>query len=125
MTTADGETFEFGVNLSLSRTCSSYDRTYRETTVKLHDPLVINYAGSTAELTDLSFDFDLDCDGEKEHLKALSAGVGAVCLDSAATAFALKDSVNQIDGLIRRSGIFLYENGQAGTVQQLDLAEQS
>ena len=30
---------------------------------------------------------------------------------------------NRANGVIRSSGLFLYENGTAGTLQQLDLAQ--
>ena len=52
------------------------------------------------------------------------AGVGAICLQKAATDFSLNSlKDNQINGRIRSSGVFLYENGNVGTVQQLDLAQ--
>lgn len=50
-------------------------------------------------------------------------GLGAICLTNVATDFALKDSENADKGFIRSTGIFLYENGNAGTVQHLDLAQ--
>lgn len=50
-------------------------------------------------------------------------GVGAICLQRASTDFALKDSSNVSNGFIRSTGIFLYENGNVGTVQHLDLAQ--
>ncbi|MBQ6806543.1 MAG: hypothetical protein IJO97_03825 [Lachnospiraceae bacterium] len=59
---------------------------------------------------------------KKYHLS--EAGVGAICLNSTQTEFALnsmKDNHN--NGVIRRTGIFLYENGNVGTVQHLDLAQ--
>lgn len=48
--------------------------------------------------------------------------VGAINLGSVSTAFDLKNSQNQLDGQIRSTGIYLNENGSAGTVQQIDLA---
>lgn len=50
-------------------------------------------------------------------------GVGAICLQNAATDFSLKGNHNQDNGYIRSTGIFLYENGNVGTVQHLDLAQ--
>lgn len=50
-------------------------------------------------------------------------GVGAICLQNAATDFALKDEQNKSNGFIRSTGIFLYENGNVGTIQHLDLAQ--
>lgn len=56
------------------------------------------------------------------HLK--EKGIGAICLSSAATEFALKSGQsNETNGMIRRTGMFLFENGKAGTVQHVDLAK--
>lgn len=55
-----------------------------------------------------------------ETLKA--AGVGALYLGNAATEFSIKDASNRLDGQVRSSGIYLGENGSAGTLQQIDLA---
>jgi len=50
-------------------------------------------------------------------------GVGAICLQKAATDFALKNSDNSDKGYIRSTGLFLYENGNVGSIQHLDLAQ--
>lgn len=50
-------------------------------------------------------------------------GVGAICLQNTATDFSLKGNNNQDNGYIRSTGIFLYENGNVGTVQHLDLVQ--
>lgn len=56
------------------------------------------------------------------HLK--DKGVGAICLESVDTEFSLKSLKNNaINGKIRKTGMFLYENGMAGTVQHLDIAK--
>jgi hypothetical protein len=63
-----------------------------------------------------------DENGEGE-LKSLSdSGVGAIALARVATPFDLKGSANELFGQIRTSGIFLHEDGRAGTIQQIDLA---
>jgi len=50
--------------------------------------------------------------------------VGAMCLQRAQTDFSLNSlKDNQANGKIRSTGIFLYENGNVGTMQQLDLAQ--
>ena len=55
-----------------------------------------------------------------EDLK--SAGVGALYLGSAQTEFTLKDAVSgDTDAVIRSTGLFLFEDGRAGTLQQVDL----
>ena len=56
------------------------------------------------------------------HLSDL--GVGAIGLGSVSTEFSLNDARdNQTNALIRRTGIFLYENGTVSTVQHLDMAQ--
>lgn len=64
-----------------------------------------------------------DADGNDKLMNLSEAGVGAIYLGSRNTEFSLNDlSDNHTNGVIRKTGMFLYENGQAGTVQQLDLA---
>lgn len=65
-----------------------------------------------------------DENGKDKMYTLKEAGVGAICLQNAATEFALNSmSDNHNNGVIRSTGIFLYENGNAGTVQHLDLAQ--
>ncbi len=60
--------------------------------------------------------------GENAQLMSLSElGIGAVYLGRASTAFSLKDTDNNLLGALRSTGVFLFENGRVGTVQQLDL----
>ena len=47
-------------------------------------------------------------------------GVGAICLLNADTDFALKNE-EATKGMIRKTGIFLYESGEVGTIQHVDL----
>ncbi len=48
-------------------------------------------------------------------------GVGAIYLGRTATPFALNDARNEGLGTVRTSGVYLSEDGRAGTVQQIDL----
>ncbi len=51
------------------------------------------------------------------------AGVGAIYLGNQQTEFALNSTKdNSTNALIRKTGIFLYENGGCGTIQHLDMA---
>ncbi len=50
-------------------------------------------------------------------------GVGAVCLQNAATDFTQRGGGGQTLGAVRNTGVFLYENGNVGTVQHLDVAK--
>lgn len=65
--------------------------------------------------------WERDSEGNFSLLALSQRGVGAIYLDRVDTPFAVKDEQNQLQGQIRSSGLFLQENGLAGTVQQLDL----
>ncbi|MCM1037733.1 MAG: hypothetical protein NC434_00300 [Ruminococcus sp.] len=194
--TADGREISFGLNLEMSRSFTEYyEENYDVGVLHCTDPLVINLNGNIAELSDQTFFFDLDGDGEKEEISSLGAGsgylaldrnedgvindgtelfgtrsgngfadlarydedgngwideddaiwdklliwtkdengndkqyhlseagVGAICLQNNRTEFALNSMKdNHTNGFIRNTGIFLYENGNVGTVQHLDL----
>lgn len=62
-------------------------------------------------------------DGTDSLYSLSDKGVGAICLQNAATDFTLNGSQGQPNGYIRNTGIFLYENGSAGTVQHVDLVQ--
>lgn len=64
-----------------------------------------------------------DENGEDILYTLREKGVGAICLQNAATNFALNNEQNASKGYIRSTGIFLYENGNVGTVQHLDLVQ--
>lgn len=202
--TKDGREINFNVNVNMSRRCEEY---YKEqlnvAEFTLHDPLVINLDTDATELSDQTFYFDLDSDGEEEEISMLKGsgylaldkngdgvindgselfgtgngdgfadlarydedgngwidendsiwsklkiwckdekgndvlyklsdkGVGAICLQNVSTDFTLqgdrtaRDGVteaNATNGAIRKTGIFLYENGNVGTVQHVDMA---
>lgn len=195
--TADGREISFGLNLEMSRSFTEYyEESYDIGVLNCTDPLVINLNGNIAGLSDQTFFFDLDGDGEKEEISSLKsgsgylaldlnedgvindgselfgtktgngfadlakydqdgngwideddeiwsklliwtkdedgkdrlyhlseAGVGAICLQNTRTEFSLNSMKdNHTNGVLRNTGIFLYENGNVGTVQHLDLA---
>lgn len=65
---------------------------------------------------------DENGNSELYHLK--EKDVGALYLGRVSTEHSLNDPLtNRANGVIRSSGLFLYENGTAGTLQQLDLAQ--
>lgn len=157
------------------------------------DPLVVNFQGEPAMLSDKRFSFDLDADGKEEEIACLEEGsgllaldlnenfriddgtelfgptsgngftelrkydedrngwidesdpvfdklriwemdsdgkdsletleqkgIGAICLQNAAAEFNYKNDEDQLLGQSRRAGIFLREDGTAGTIQQID-----
>lgn len=194
--TSDGKEIHFDLELSMSREfASSFDVSIRAGDAVKVDPLVVNFDGSTAALTNNKFSFDIDADGNNDQISfatggsgflafdinndgtinngselfgpqsgngfndlaqydgdrngwidenddiysklriwtkdengndqlfALGArGIGAIYLGNVATGFDIKTGNNNTLGSIARSGIFLGENGLAGTIQHVDLA---
>ena len=194
---ADGREISFNLNAEMSRSFQEYyEENYLAVQASLYDPLVINLDGNIAELSDQTFFFDIDADGEMDEINELSAGsgylaldkngdgiindgselfgtksgdgfadlaaydqdgngfidegdeifhklkiwtvdekgnkqlvslldkgVGAICLQNVATDFKLANEQNQTKGMIRKTGIFLYENGAVGTIQHVDVAK--
>ncbi|MBL8413322.1 MAG: VCBS repeat-containing protein [Propionivibrio sp.] len=58
----------------------------------------------------------------KDKLSTLKqSNVGALSLARVETPFDLKDDNNALQGQIRSSGVFMLEEGKAGTLQQIDL----
>lgn len=80
--TADGHELSFRLDLSMTRS-------YREeTSVSLRagdavrkDPLVLNFDGTAAQLSDRRFMFDLDGDGQKENMALLGGGSAYLAID--------------------------------------------
>lgn len=197
VTTADGKEIDIAVELGMSR------EFYEEKNIELRagdaarltDPLVVNFGGTAAQLTENKFRFDLDSDGHEEQVSLVGGesgllaldrnddgiindggelfgpatgngfnelakhdqdgnlwidenddiyqrlriwnktpdggdqlfalgqkGIGALYLGNVQSEFSLKDSANQLQGQVRSSGIYLREDGGAGTMQQIDLA---
>lgn len=64
-----------------------------------------------------------DENGNDVLYRLADKGVGAICLQNASTDFTLQGNAGQTNGAIRRTGVFLYENGNVGTVQHVDVAK--
>jgi ribosomal protein L12E/L44/L45/RPP1/RPP2 len=81
--TADGKQIGFSLSLSMSR--SYYEASSTTVTIgdtrQLQDPLVLNFDGEAAQLTDQRFAFDLDSDGDKESINFVAGGSGFLALD--------------------------------------------
>jgi hypothetical protein len=80
--TADGKEIAFNINLEMRRSFATENVT-RVTggQPRSKDPLVINFGGTAAQLTDAKFSFDLDSDGQKEQMPQLAAGSGYLAFD--------------------------------------------
>jgi len=80
--TADGKEIAFSLDLSMQR------EYYREENLSIRlgdaalvDPLVLNFDGNAAELTDARFSFDLDADGDAEAVPFLSGNRAFLAFD--------------------------------------------
>jgi len=62
---------------------------------------------------------------EKELISLKDAGVGAIYLNASAGEYTFTDHHNTAQGKVQQSGIFLKENGEVGSVMQIDLAVQA
>jgi hypothetical protein len=62
-------------------------------------------------------------DGQTQLISLNDKGVGALYLGNISTPFELHDKDNlSLNGALKSSGIYLTESGQAGSLQQIDLA---
>jgi len=64
----------------------------------------------------------MDENGNSTLIDLKEAGVGAIYLGYENTEFSLKNETHETNAVIQKTGLFLYEDGTAGTVQQMDLA---
>lgn len=82
--TADGREINFDMEMNMSREFVEYMDVTAQFSTNLHnvcDPLVINYGGTAASLTDTKFSFDLDVDGNMDSISFAGAGSGFLALD--------------------------------------------
>ena len=61
-------------------------------------------------------------DGTDNLVSLKNADVGAIYLGEAQTQFTQLGNDFDPDGRIQSTGVFLHENGRAGTIQHVDLA---
>jgi len=65
--------------------------------------------------------YNKSLNGEDQITPLSDIGVGAIYLGSETSNFNIKTAENELLGSVRESGIYLNEDGSAGTVQQIDL----
>lgn len=81
--TQDGQSIEFSVTLNMSREF----RIETNSSIRLGDPekkidpLVINFDGNAAELSQTRFEFDIDANGTTEQIAMLNPNSGFLALD--------------------------------------------
>ncbi len=193
--TSDGKEINASLAINYSSSFSSTENFSLRAGQALKDPLVLNFNGSSLELANTHFEFDLDIDGQVDQVPALQSnsaflaldknhdgiindgaelfgalsgngfqeldkfdtdnnqwidendaiftqlklfshgsngetqlisltdkGVGAIYLGNVSTPFRLTDTDHNQTGQLRSSGLFLMESGEAGSIQQIDLA---
>jgi len=80
--TTDGREIAFSVDLALSRSfMQEQNISIRAGDAEKIDPLVINFSGTAAELTNTKFSFDLDADGSNDQVSFVTSGNGFLALD--------------------------------------------
>ena len=81
ISTKDGRKIDFSVDLSITREFYSEQHVQLRAGEALKDPLSVNFAGTSAELTQKKFSFDVDADGRSEQISFLKPGSGFLVLD--------------------------------------------
>ena len=79
--TADGKQIDIDLELNMAREFVSEESLSIRAGDALKDPLVINYAGNAAELTENKFSFDIDLDGQAEAISFVKYGSGFLAYD--------------------------------------------
>lgn len=78
--TADGREIDFALEMSMERSYSETRTVEVTQQVRFTDPLVINFEGNAADLSDEKFNFDLNADGEDELISYFTNS-GMLALD--------------------------------------------
>lgn len=80
--TADGQEIRFRLELEMERAHAETSSVQvRLGDARVKDPLVLDFAGTSAQLSDVRFAFDLDADGQAENVPMLGGGRGYLAID--------------------------------------------
>ncbi|MCD8522264.1 MAG: hypothetical protein LRY66_08740 [Saccharospirillaceae bacterium] len=79
--TEDGRRIDFMLALDFSRYTRAEQTNLFQGQLNLIDPLMINLNGGAVELSDQSFSFDLNADGQNESIARTAAGSGYLVFD--------------------------------------------
>jgi hypothetical protein len=63
-----------------------------------------------------------DSEGNEQLMAIGAVGIGAIYLGNVDTKFSLQGADQSQQGQLQSTGVFLKENGMAGTIQHVDLA---
>jgi hypothetical protein len=83
--TVDGRQIEFNLQLSMERVFMSEESVsvrLGDAAVQQKDPLLINFSGTAAQLTEAKFSFDIDTDGEVDEISFAEGNSGFLALDN-------------------------------------------
>lgn len=82
VTTADGRTIDFNIDLEMSRSfMETTESLTSETEYILTDPLVIQLDNAPDTISDQKWFFDIDADGKKEEISELAKGNAFLAMD--------------------------------------------
>ncbi|HEC13410.1 MAG TPA: hypothetical protein ENI80_09230 [Acidiferrobacteraceae bacterium] len=79
--TADGREISIDLELTMSRRFASQMSINIDAGAALKDPLVINFNGTAAQLTQTKFSFDIDADGSDDQIAFVGPNSGLLALD--------------------------------------------
>lgn len=79
--TKDGKTINIDLSLQMARSVTQQESSTLRLGARLSDPLVINFDGKAAELSQTRFSFDLDLDGQKDEIPTLAGNRAFLALD--------------------------------------------
>ncbi len=79
--TADGQEIVLDLQLTMSREFFSAASTTLRAGAALKDPLVVNFSGQAAELTQQRYAFDIDADGALDQVRFVTPQSGFLALD--------------------------------------------
>ena len=77
----DGRTIDFGLDVEMTASFTQYYKEEGISAQAMCDPLVLNFEGNVAGLSDMKFTFDLDADGTEDEISTLAGGNGFLALD--------------------------------------------
>lgn len=122
--TADGKEISFSYELEMERQFHSETHlSVRAGDALLKDPLVINFGGTAAQLTDRTYSFDLDADGTKDQIAWVQPGSGFLALDKNGNG-AIDDG-SELFGAQTGNGfaeLAAYDEDQNGWIDEADAA---
>ena len=78
--TTDGQSISVDISVTMSRNFAIEQNISYSEGADVRDPLVINFSGTAAELTERSFSFDIDADGQTDQISTPLNG-GFLVLD--------------------------------------------